>query len=756
MKLENILNKSIEYVFYALFLLVPLSFTGDTSELFEFNKLWMTFALTIIIGVLWLCKMIVAKQFKIQRTPLDIPILLFLASQIISTLFSIDKHVSLWGYYSRFNGGLYSIIAYVFLYFAFVSNLATLKQVKKALKWSLISGLIVSLWGLPSHFGYDPTCLVFRGTFDVSCWTNDFQPKVRIFSTLGQPDWLAAYLTILLPVSIFMFFDSIKEKLIDKKNSLSKNNLLSASFYLLLSILFYADLMYTSSRSGAIAGWITIISLLGIFLYHNFKLKIIKDKFLKLTPVYLLILFILLTFLTSIPFARFQKYTLPSLISSATSEKTTEKTESKAVEPTPATHVGEMGGTDSTKIRFIVWEGALNIWKSNPLFGSGVETFAYSYYNHRPSSHNLTSEWNFLYNKAHNEFLNYLATTGIFGLGSYLYFIVVFLILYYKAVKKLHKENKEQNFLAMTLVLSFIAILITNFFGFSVVITNIYLFLIPLFVLVSFNLINKQRDLSLPKTRMVEKNENQKISTAQYIFMTLVGIIGLYLLIILIVFWNADRSYAMGMNLNKAREYQQARPFLISAIEQRPGEPVFRDEYAINTAVLATYLASEQNSTESANLAKTLIQEASLVTEELTQNYPKNVVFLKTKTRVYYTLSQIDPRYLSLAKDAIEKAYELAPTDANIIYNYAVISGQMGDDKKAVELLEKTIKLKPDYYDAYYALGIFYEQLATNEQGQITDRNYHNKAIEQMKLILNKVAPNDEKAKEALSTWEKK
>ncbi len=116
MKLENVLNRIIEYTFYAIFLLVPLSFTSDTSELFEFNKLWVTFGLTTIIGVSWISKMILNKQIKIQKTPLDIPILLFLASQIISTIFSIDKHVSLWGYYSRFNGGLYSIIAYIFLY----------------------------------------------------------------------------------------------------------------------------------------------------------------------------------------------------------------------------------------------------------------------------------------------------------------------------------------------------------------------------------------------------------------------------------------------------------------------------------------------------------------------------------------------------------------------------------------------------------------------------------------------------------------
>ena len=85
--------------------------------------------------------------------------------------------------------------------------------IKKSFYAILSSALLVVLWGLPSHFGYDPTCLLFRGTFDVSCWTSDFQPKIRIFSTLGQPDWMAAYLAALLPLIAALFLNvSIREK----------------------------------------------------------------------------------------------------------------------------------------------------------------------------------------------------------------------------------------------------------------------------------------------------------------------------------------------------------------------------------------------------------------------------------------------------------------------------------------------------------------------------------------------------------------
>src|SRR3990167_6138216 len=115
MKLINICNKVIEFSFYAIFLLIPLAIAGDTSELFEFNKMWL--------AVSWIIKSIVKKEFRIQKTPLDVPILLFLLSQLLSTIFSWDRHISVWGYYSRFNGGLLSIILYIFLYYAFVSNI---------------------------------------------------------------------------------------------------------------------------------------------------------------------------------------------------------------------------------------------------------------------------------------------------------------------------------------------------------------------------------------------------------------------------------------------------------------------------------------------------------------------------------------------------------------------------------------------------------------------------------------------------------
>src|SRR3989339_2082563 len=109
--------------FYVLFIITPLILNPWNYELFEFNKMLAVYAATIVIAVAWLIVMVRKKKRLFTRTPLDIPWLLFLTSQILSTIFSIDPHTSIWGYYSRFHGGLASTISYISLFYFFVAQL---------------------------------------------------------------------------------------------------------------------------------------------------------------------------------------------------------------------------------------------------------------------------------------------------------------------------------------------------------------------------------------------------------------------------------------------------------------------------------------------------------------------------------------------------------------------------------------------------------------------------------------------------------
>lgn len=412
----NHLQKVIFYLYCALFILVPLVLWPYTSEVFEFNKMVVTYIFTVLITATWLIRSVKEERFILRRTILDIPLLIFLASQTISTILSIDPTNSFFGYYSRFNGGLLSSICYSLLYWAFVSNLNS-KHALYTTYALLFSAVFVAIYGVLEHFGIDK-----------NIWVQDVQS--RVFSTLGQPNWLAAYLVALLPIVFTKKFSRLGY---------------------LMSTLFFVTLLFTKSRSGLIAfGVSSLIYWLITFIKNR---KNFLKPFLIHNSLFLIFAIIIGTQFT------------PSI-------STFMKNPSSALQlPGPAPLAPETGGTESGEIRKIVWKGAIDIWRHYPVFGTGLETFAFTYYQFRPIEHNLVSEWDFIYNKAHNEYLNLAANSGSVGLISYL--LLTGAISY-----QIIKMKKYEYFAGI------VGLFITNFFGFSVVTTQLQLFLYPAIALI--------------------------------------------------------------------------------------------------------------------------------------------------------------------------------------------------------------------------------------------------------------------------------
>lgn len=741
MKLSNYCDRIIRYSFYTLFFFVPLFFTSNTSELFELNKMWLTWGLTTIIVVAWISKMIAGRRIFIQRTPLDIPILLFLISQLVSTIFSLDSRISFWGYYSRFNGGFLSFLSYTALYYAFVSN-DVAKELKRILFITLMGAIIVALWGLPSHFGYDPTCLMFRGTLDTSCWTEAFKPTIRIFSTLGQPAWMAAYLAVLLPLSMALWIYLFEKD----KRAFTVPDFLNWKILGLLAVivLFYFDLLFTDTRGGFLAFWVAN----GLFWATLFFLRIFPLKRFLTYVVLLNFFFVLGNFLIGTSISQLDRFSLreiqakPQAVSTQTASTASPSAQAQS-------DIIDPGITDSGQIRLLVWKGAIDAWIANPLFGTGVETFAFAYYRFRPAAHNMTSEWDYLYNKAHNEYLNYLATTGAIGLGTQIAFLGLFLFfaIRYFARLRAHAKDHQQLFhvlIASSIPASFVSIIISNFFGFSVVIMNIFLYFLPLwFFLSSQTLPDKAFTLVFPS-----QLKRSGLNTYQWIGISGVTIVGLIFLYQLFVFWQADTKYALGYNYDRAGAYDTAYQYLSTAVQTRPSEPVFKDELSVNLATLASALFQNNNATTGAQLA----QQALTLSNEVTANHPNNIVFWKSRVRVFYMLAQIDGKYYKDALNAILTAQKLAPTDAKISYNVGVLYGQNEQYNQAVKALSETVKLKPNYRDAYYARALFSRQLAEKAYGR-EKIQLQNKANADLTYILRHINPTDPEAKKTLESW---
>jgi hypothetical protein len=183
------------------------------------------YAMTVLIAACWVGRMIVNRKLIYTKTPLDFPIYFFLLSQHFSTFFSVDPHTSIYGYYSRWNGGLLSTIAYTLLYVAFVSN-ARSDSVNRLIRYSVLpSATLVALYALLQRVGIDR-----------DFWIQDVVS--RVFSTQGQPNWLAAYLVMVIP---FILMITVKSYIRNHKS------------YMISSILFmmYATAVaLTRSRSG--------------------------------------------------------------------------------------------------------------------------------------------------------------------------------------------------------------------------------------------------------------------------------------------------------------------------------------------------------------------------------------------------------------------------------------------------------------------------------------------------------------------------
>ncbi len=673
-----------------MFFLVPLVFTSKTSELFEFNKMVTVYVATIIIVAAWVCKMIAVKKIIYRRTFMEIPLLLYLLTHVLSTIFSIDTRTSIFGYYSRFHEGLLATISYLLLYFAAVSNL-TAENVKKILYSSFVAGIIIAVWGAFEHYGHSLSCVFVTGNFDVACWVQDV--RNRVYATLGQPNWMAAYLDVLILVALGSALN-LKFEIRNLKTYL----------YPILATVFFTGLLFTKSQSGIWGLLAGTIVLLIINLIIHFKFQIVNFKLLFVTGI----LFLATSVLFGLPLPRINGLSLENYFS----KPSTMNGERISAPPANSGYI-DIGISTSSDIRKVVWEGALKVWQRYPVFGSGVETFAFSYYKDRPAAHNMLSEWDFLYNKAHNEVLNLLATTGTVGIVAYFLLIIAL-------GKFLIGNFKILNYLQTGLAGAYLSILVTNFLGFSVVIIGLFFFLIPAFIFL----------LSLDNDNLrTKKMITEAVGTEQWFAMGGVILLTIYLISRLVNYWQSDTVYALGQNLQKANQPVPAFQKLQEAVAAMPEEPLYRDELAQNTAVLALAAAQEENATLSSQLANIALKASDTAVADS----PNNVVFLKSRARVLYSLSQLDPKVLPMALEAILKAVDLAPTDAKIHYFAGLLLETNDKIPQAIKMLEETRDLKIDYRDARFHLAKLYLK-----------NNQKDLAKQEAEFIINRLGDDEE------------
>lgn len=126
----------------------------------------------------------------------------------------------------------------------------------------------------------------------------------------------------------------------------------------------------------------------------------------------------------------------------------------------------------------LIWRDTLVMWYHHPFIGTGPGTF--HLYFPQYASDQLRAVWpqgQFIVNEAHNEYIQYLAETGVAGFGIFLWMITAFI----SNALRIYKETQgKSRFVVAGLISSAGAVLTQNFFSVDMrfIISAVYLFIV--------------------------------------------------------------------------------------------------------------------------------------------------------------------------------------------------------------------------------------------------------------------------------------
>ncbi len=389
--------KAYKFLFSLLLFLTPLLVVTNTNELYEFPKMFFVYFVGSTTIFLFFLQYVLSKEPpSLKKFP--IPVAAFFIVNIFATAFSSHLYTSVWGYYSRFNDGMVSLFIYIGLFYIFI-NLKNILNIEKLLIIPIITLIPINLFAITQHY---------------------FRHIPRVYSTFGNPNWLAVYIIMVLPVVLHFL--------------LTTNEPRQKNFFIAVFLMSYAGLWFTYSLSG----------LLGLIVSLSVYALINKDTVLKNRKT-VGVLFCLMLIFSSL-----QPGIYKSRINDVFFDLKKVHAQENKQNDTNSNQLSDPGF-----IRLNVWQGTLNIVMQNPknfLLGTGPETFPYVFQQHRPQELNYSSEWDFILNKPHNYFLEILSETGISGLAS-------FVAIMYMSLKNRH------NYAAASLA----GFYTTMFFGFPTV-----------------------------------------------------------------------------------------------------------------------------------------------------------------------------------------------------------------------------------------------------------------------------------------------
>lgn len=306
-------------------------------------------------------------EFRPKKSLLNLAILTFLFTSILSAIFGVDFYLSFWGNLERMVG-FWGLLHFVLFFFLLAAVFKKGKDWLNLLKISVGASSLVSFLALVQALGGWGMLLPF---------------EQRVFGTLGNPAYLAGYLIFNIFFAGYLFALSIKQA----ESKKWEKFIWGAAIFLQFIVIFL-----TGTR-GALVGLLfgTIFFIICLAIFH--PQARIKKYFL----VALILIFILGGFIFAFRQNDFIKNNsfLGRLASVSFKEVTVQN-------------------------RLILWQSSWQAWQERPIFGWGLENFEPAINKYFDARLNPYEAW---YDRAHNFLFDYGIADGWIGLASYLFLI---------------------------------------------------------------------------------------------------------------------------------------------------------------------------------------------------------------------------------------------------------------------------------------------------------------------------------------------
>ncbi len=432
-------DQVIEAGWLLALVIVPLFFNVYSNRVFEPDKLALLRSIAVLMAAAWLIRWIEervaggdkggdaqpAPAERFWKIPLVGPTLILAVVYLLATATSVVPRTSLWGSYQRLQG-TYTTLSYMVVFMLMVQNLRRQEQLRRVVSTVIITSLPISFYGLLQHYGLDSLP-----------WAGDVVSRVA--SNMGNAIFVAAYLIMVVPLTLARILH-LQAKALEGAGLRWRVGF-AAFFWVLLLLQIWAWSSIGFIR-GLIAGLLAVAMLVlaGLYLKRpTGRFVLLGCYSLALAAQVVCIFFsesrgpwlglIAGLFFFSLLYALCRRWRamvivsliLPVLVLGTLVVMNLPRSPLARLRSLP--YVGRLGSaleieSGTNRVRVLIWEGVVEMLKSNPLravIGYGPEAMYVAYNPFYPPELAHIEARNASPDRSHNETWDALVITGFVG-----------------------------------------------------------------------------------------------------------------------------------------------------------------------------------------------------------------------------------------------------------------------------------------------------------------------------------------------------